>query len=272
MYHGFGRESFRRLTMEIKNEERFTGKANVYKRFRASYPKQLIDYLYTLAGFRKDSIIADIGSGTGIFGRYLLDKGSHVICVEPNDDMRLIFEKEMRDIAEAKKFSSVNASAENTGLKEKSIDFITTAQAFHWFDRQKFKIECRRILKDSGKVVLVWNLRDYEHEIVKKDYIIRKKFSVGDAKGLSSGEKSLNEFSDFFTDNICEELTFRNDLYLEREDYIGMNLSRSYAPVKEKNLEKYNGFVMALGNLFDEFSSSRILCYPHITKGHIGRV
>jgi SAM-dependent methyltransferase len=255
--------------MESKNEKRFTDKAGIYQQYRASYPKELIEYLYTAGGLKKNSVIADIGSGTGIFSRLLLERGNHVFCVEPNDNMRLVAERELRNVVG---FNSVNASAENTGLKEKSVNFITTAQAFHWFDRQKFRLECRRILKDGGKVVLIWNIRDYEHDIVKKDFAIRKKYSVGDAKGLSSDKKSLNEYAGFFLNDECEGLTFANDLILERDDYIGMNLSRSYAPTKDKDPEKYSGLFAELSDLFDEYSNNGVLIYPHTTKCYIGGV
>ena len=49
------------------NEDKFTGKAGLYKMFRPSYPKEFLDYLFSQVGFSKDSIIADIGAGTGIF-------------------------------------------------------------------------------------------------------------------------------------------------------------------------------------------------------------
>jgi len=258
--------------MENINAGRFTDIADIYQQFRASYPKELVEYLYTVAGFAKNSVIADIGSGTGIFSRCLLERGSRVFCVEPNDDMRLIAEKELRDEAGFKRFISVKALAENTGLEKNSIDFITTAQAFHWFDRHKFKQECQRILKAGGKVVLIWNIRDQEHEAVKRDYIIRQKYSVGDAQGLGEGGGPPQDCADFFLGGVCEELTFRNDLLLGREAYIGMNLSRSYAPGKEKYPEKYHGFVLELGNLFDEYSVDGVLSYPHITKVFIGRV
>jgi Methylase involved in ubiquinone/menaquinone biosynthesis len=83
-----------------------------------------------------------------------------------------------KDLSVFKNFVSVNAPAENTGLQDKSVDFITVVQAIHWFDRQMFKSECQRILKPAGKVVLVWNERDYENEIIKKDYIIRAKYAI----------------------------------------------------------------------------------------------
>jgi ubiquinone/menaquinone biosynthesis C-methylase UbiE len=171
--------------MELKNEERFSNKADLYKKFRPTYPKELIDYLYSQVGFNQESIIADIGSGTGIFSRLLIEQGSFVYCVEPNEDMRRTAEK---DLSEFENFVSVNAPAENTGLQDVSVDFITVAQAIHWFDRQAFKSECRRILKPGGKVVLIWNERDYENEIIKKEYFIRAKYAV-ETNGLSRGCK-----------------------------------------------------------------------------------
>ena len=167
------------------NEEKFTGKADIYKKFRSSYPRELIEYLYSEMGFCKASVIADIGSGTGIFSRLLLEKGSQVYCVEPNDDMRRVAENDLGDIDGFKNFISIKAPAENSGLQEGSIDFVTSAQAFHWFDIGLFKSECRRILKSDGKVVLVWNIRDYESELIKKDYILRKKYCTN-TKGLET--------------------------------------------------------------------------------------
>jgi len=90
--------------MELKNEERFSNKADIYKKYRPSYPKELIDYLYSQVGFRQDSIIADIGSGTGILSCLLLERGSLVYCVEPNADMRKVAEK---DLSGFKNFTSI---------------------------------------------------------------------------------------------------------------------------------------------------------------------
>ena len=51
-------------------------------------------------------------------------------------------------------FVSVKATAENTTLADKSVDVVTAAQSFHWFDADAFKRECKRILKPGGKAVL----------------------------------------------------------------------------------------------------------------------
>jgi len=251
------------------NEERFTGKADIYKKYRPTYPKELIEYLYSQVGFSQNSVIADIGSGTGIFSRLLLERESTVYCVEPNEDMRQTAEK---DLSEFENFISVNGNDKSTGLQNKSVDFITVAQAFHWFDRQAFKLECQRILKDGGKVVIIWNERDYEREIVQKDYAIRGKYAVGDKKGLGANQGPRKGWIDFFVGGVCEYKTFPNDLILNRETYIGMNLTRSYSPKEEQEPEKYYGFVKEMNELFDVYSVNGILNYPHFTEIYVGNV
>lgn len=226
--------------------------------------------MYSEIGFCKDSVIADIGSGTGIFSRLLLEKGSHVYCIEPNDDMRRVAENDLRDTNGYRKYISIKAPAENSGLQEGSIDFVTSAQAFHWFDMDLFKSECRRILKSDGKVVLVWNIRDYESELIKKDYFLRKKYCLN-TKGL--GKTDIPEdLWNFFLDNAYEERTFRNDLMIDRETYIGMNLSRSYSPSEDKHPDKYHGLVRELGELFDEYNLDGIISFPQFTKSYIGKI
>ena len=176
------------------NEERFTGKAELYKKYRPSYPQELFDYLYSDLGFSKESVIADIGAGTGIFTRLLLGRGSKVYAVEPNDDMR---ETSKKDLAGFKNFVSVNTSAENTGLDEASVDFITVAQAFHWFNEQLFKKECQRLMRPGGKVVLVWNSKEHDAEIIRKNDEITLKY-CGDTGGFQQRGGVPEDYKDFF--------------------------------------------------------------------------
>jgi len=251
------------------SKERFTGKADLYKKFRPSYPKEFIDYLYSQVGFNQDSAVADIGSGTGIFSRLLLERGSKVYCIEPNEDMR---RTAIQDLSGFANFIPVSAPAENTGLQDNSVDFVTAAQAFHWFDRQAFKSECQRILKPGGKVVLVWNTRDYEIEIIKKDYIIREKYAI-DKKGLGTdGGPRKAYIDDFFLNNTYESKNFENNLQYDRESWIGRNLSASYAPKIEAKPEQYHEFIRELGDLFDEYSVNGIMEFPQFTQSYVGRV
>ncbi len=118
----------------MKTTGNFTDKADIYAKYRPSYPNEYIDYLFSANQLNSDRIVADIGSGTGIFSHQLLERGLHVIGVEPNNDMRNVAEQSLNIHS---RFISINATAENTTLKENSVDLVTVAQAFHWFDKKK---------------------------------------------------------------------------------------------------------------------------------------
>nr|WP_307989435.1 class I SAM-dependent methyltransferase [uncultured Niameybacter sp.] len=227
-----------------------------------------IDYLYSTAGLTKDSIIADVGAGTGILTEQLLLKGSKVFAVEPNDNMRHMAEENLQKFTA---FASVSGTAENTKLLDKSVDFITVAQAFHWFDKQAFKKECQRILKPNGKVILVWNSRDEKSELIQLNQEINKKYCT-DFKGFSGGISGMienNAFDDFFTGEF-EVCIFDNPLYFDENGFIGRNLSSSYAP-KEHD-DKYNAYVLELKALFEAYNKNGILKMPIFTRSYIGIV
>jgi len=252
------------------NEEKFTGKAELYKKFRPGYPKELIDYLYSEVGFSEKSVIVDIGAGTGIFTRLLLERGSKVYAIEPNNDMRTIAKK---DLSGYERFISLDSSAENTQLDDAIADFITVAQAFHYFDRGRFKRECQRLLKPGGKVIIIWNDvgSGKESELIRKNGDIIAKYRIHDKSGQQRSG-NLHEFSDFFANGIYENKIFDNDFHESRDNFIGGNLSASYAPREDYEPEKYHGFVKELNELFDEYSVDSVLHFPQITKSYTGIV
>ena len=79
-----------------KNIERFSHTVDYYSKYRPTYPKSLIDFLINKQVITKNSIIADIGSGTGIFTRCLLETGATVFAVEPNQAMRIAGENYLK--------------------------------------------------------------------------------------------------------------------------------------------------------------------------------
>ena len=250
------------------NEERFTGKSKAYSKFRPSYPKEFLNYLYSEVGFSEKSVVADIGSGTGIFTKQLLKKGSTVFAVEPNEDMRKTAEE---DLKEYSGFFSIPASAENTGLENSSVDFVTVAQAFHWFDTQKFKTECKRILKPQGKIILVWNSRNDDSVITKENEKIDIEFCKN-FKGYSggiSGPLQREKIAQFF-DNKFELKVFENPLVYDRDGFIGRNLSSSYAP--KGGEENYEEYISALSDMFDKFSTNGVIEYPFYTQSYVGNL
>lgn len=248
----------------MDNTKKFTGRAEDYISGRPDYSKSLISYLYNECGFSEKSVIADIGSGTGKFSRQLLEKGSTVICVEPNDDMRLAAEKLL---SEFDGFHSVNANSESTGLKPQSIDFVTTAQAFHWFDAEKFKNECKRILKPGGLVVIVYNTRDMQSEFNRRTYDIYKKYCPN-FKGFHAGIKDGDKcFSEFFDDKY-KTVTIPNPILFTKKKFISRSLSGSYS-LKPGDAD-FKFYVYELENLFDSLSSKGEVIMDNNTVAYIG--
>ena len=256
--------------MTFKNEDKFTRKAGIYDKYISSYPAELIDYLYSKIGFSKDSVIADIGSGTGKFSRLLLDKGSTVYCVEPNDDMRQIAENELGSNAGYKDFISINATAEYTGLPEKSIDFITAAMSFHWFNRTKFNIECRRILKENGNVVFVYIIPE-KNDFIEKTLAIFDKYRIDPKKPYVTGEPP-EDICGFFKNGTCDVMDFRHDALFTRENFIGMILSKAYSPTKEENPSEYHALIKELSILFDGNNIDGFIKDPKSIRSYIGQI
>lgn len=251
----------------MDNTKKFNNKADKYSSGRPSYPKELIKTLYDMYGFNKSSVIADIGSGTGILTRQLLEMGSEVYAVEPNENMR---KKAKAELARIEKFHSVNATAENTALIDRSVDHITVAQAFHWFDTALFKKECNRILRERGNVVLIWNTRDIDAEINKVQSRVFEKY-CRDFNGFSGGMKRGDDRIKVFFD-VCgyDVLEFKNPILYDRDRYISRCLSSSYSLMEgDENFDRY---MIELNMLFDRFSESGILTIPNNTIAYIGKI
>lgn len=250
------------------NENKFDGMGKIYAQFRPSYPQEFIDYLFSHVGVNTESIIADIGSGTGILTKQLLQKGATVYAVEPNIDMRKVAEADLLSYAN---FSSIEGTDAKTTLPDKSIDYVTVAQAFHWFDPRAFKKECKRILIPSGKVILVWNSRDEKSDLVQENDRINKKYCPN-FKGFSGGMRGAtyeDDFSDFFSEEY-EVRVFENPLKFDEQGFVGRNLSASYA-LKETDRD-YNDYVAELKTLYEKYRIGNSIMMPNLTRCYVGMV
>src|SRR5215211_465185 len=136
--------------------QRFTGRVESYARYRPSYPQAVLDLLAAECGLTSASVVADVGSGTGLLSELFLENSNRVLGIEPNEEMRAAGERLLRDYP---RFTSVAGTAEATTLDDACVDFVAAGQAFHWFDPERARTEFARILEPTGWVVLIWNLR-----------------------------------------------------------------------------------------------------------------
>lgn len=248
------------------NEKKFDAKGSIYVKGRPTYPEQIFEYLIKTNVIKEDATVADIGSGTGIFTLQISPFVNKTFAIEPNDDMRDKAELLYKDFSN---IVSVNGTAEATTLENDCVDLITVAQAFHWFERKSFKLECQRILKENGKVFLVWNDRDTSSEIIKDNFEVNKKF-CSNFKGSSNGiDFSKDGFKDFFEGEF-ELVEFKNHLTYDKDTLISRNLSSSYAPKTTDDC--YDEYVKAISEVFDKHSENGIVNYPYITRCYIGKV
>ena len=247
----------------MDNTTKFTGKSAVYAAGRPGYAEELFGCLEKRLYWNSGTVFADIGSGTGKFTKQLLDRGYTVYAVEPNADMRRTAEELLADHAG---FVSVNGCDAATGLADGSVDCVTAAQAFHWFDADAFAAECRRILKPDGTVVLVYNNRDAETDVIRENMDICRTYCPGFVS-FSHGLDTV-DLDGFFRGGY-ETVRFANDLFYDCDTLIKRMLSASYG-LRESD-DGYGGFIDALTGLFERYAENGRLRIPNHTLAYFGK-
>jgi len=245
---------------------RFSDRVENYVRYRPGYPPAVIDLLRTECGLRPDHIVADIASGTGLFTQLLLENGNSVFAVEPNAEMREMGDHEM---GYHSRLLSVAGSAEDTTLSPGSMDFVTAAQAAHWFDLARARKEFVRILKPGGWCVLLWNerrtdttpfLREYEQMLL--DY-------GTDYKEVRH-ERTTAVIHGFFEPSSCREHIFDMRQMFDYEGTAGRLLSSSYVPLAGHR--NYAPMMKELGRIFRAHAERGMVEFEYNTRVYYGHL
>jgi SAM-dependent methyltransferase len=244
--------------------ERFSDRAETYAKYRPGYPDDVVRFLGTFLA--PPATAADIGSGTGILTRQLLNNNYDLYAVEPNEAMRKEAE---RTLSGHPSFRSVCGTAEATTLPDRSIDLITCAQAFHWFDRVKTKVEFSRILKINGITAILWNERGEDASPVNQAYDKLLKEMAPDYQNVSHRRVTTEEIRTFFAPGEVGLRTFANYQVLDREAFIGRLISSSYVP--NVGQAGHQEIIAAAEKIFDARHVGGEIRFDYETKIYVGR-
>ena len=162
----------------------FSKLANNYKKYRPSYNKHIVKAIVNATNKKPGTInAADIGAGTGIFTKCLIDAGiKRVLAVEPNENMRSAGTDFL-----GTRVNFLDGCAENTTLEDGKFDLITMASSFHWTDNKRALTEFDRILKPNGVFAAVWNPRLTKRSMIESrvQNLLENKYQI--TTRISSG-------------------------------------------------------------------------------------
>jgi len=246
---------------------RFSSRVDDYVRFRPGYPPELLALLRDRCGLARNSVVADAGSGTGIFTRLLLENGYQVYAVEPNAAMRKAAEAALAGFPG---FRSVAATAEDTGLPGNSVDLITAAQAAHWFDIPRVKIEFRRILKPGGWLALTWNIRRTDSTAFLREYEALLQRRGTDYGVVNARQGSDERVREIFAPAAFEQHTLASEQQFDCEGFIGRALSSSYTP--QPGHPDYGPLTRELRDLFERRQQDGLVTFEYDTRLFLGQM
>jgi SAM-dependent methyltransferase len=252
--------------MTISPTARFSDRVENYIRYRPGYPPEVLDLLRSECGLQSSHIVADIASGSGMFTRLLLENGNSVFAVEPNAEMR---ESGVHQMESYKRLVSVAGTAEETTLGAASVDFVTAAQAAHWFDLPRARAEFVRILRPGGWCVPIWNerltsstafLREYEQLLL----------TYGTDYEEVRHEKTTAMIDDFFAPAPCEERVFSLRQLFDYVGVVGRLLSSSYAPLEGH--PKYAPMMQEVQRIFHAHAVEGKVEFEYKTRVYYGHL
>jgi SAM-dependent methyltransferase len=245
---------------------RFSGRGRYYSRGRPGYPPGILTFLGSHSDFTRDSVVADIGSGTGKLSELFLANGNVVYGVEPNEDMRLEAE---RILSREARFHSVVGTAEKTDLGNGSVDLVTAGQSFHWFDPPRAKEEFARILRPPGFVLLVWNTRKTAKGTFGHDYENLLERHRSRLKGWSSSRDEIRQVTRFFGSHEMVRESLENSQDLDYRQMLARVRSASYMPRRGPNYAKVKKVAKSL---FERYEHQGRVTMSYTTDLYFGRI
>lgn len=225
----------------------------------------MLGVLREQCGLDGASVVADIGSGTGLLAEMFLDNGNPVFGVEPNPEMREAGERLLDGYAG---FTSVPGAAEATRLPDESVDLVTAGQAFHWFHVGEARREFARILRPGGWVALIWNERRTSSTPFLAEYERLLGTYGTDYEAVARKHADEDSLERFFSPRGFGLRTLENAQVFDLEGLRGRLLSSSYVP--ERGHPDHEPMLEELGELFRVHQAGGAVTVEYDTRVYYG--
>jgi SAM-dependent methyltransferase len=252
---------------DLKSTERFSNRVDDYVRYRPTYPAALLNWLNDTQGVKPDWRVVDVGAGTGISSKMFLDAGHPVIAVEPNADMR---SAAITWLGGNPRFRAVDGRADATTLDNASVDLVSVAQAFHWFDPAHTHREFHRILRKGGLAAIYWNSRRLTGTPFLVGYEDLLQTYGTDYTSVAERYADEPRMREWFGAGWRDTAQFEHCQLLDFAALRGRLMSSSYAP-KEGHPNHFP-MIEALHRLFDACQVNGKISFDYDTRVYLGEV
>ena len=239
----------------------FGNAAQTYARGRPEYPGEVLTWLRQNFDLGPSKTAIDLGAGTGKFTKLLIQTQATVIAVEPVEAMRTEL------VAALPRILVLAGTAQAMNLKDAGSDAVLCAQAFHWFANDAALTEIHRVLKPSGKLGLIWNVRDESVDWVAAITQIITPYE-GDAPRYYKGE-----WRRAFTGRLFSDLTEACFAYQHvgspQQVILDRILSVSFiAALPESERSKVAQKISALISSHPELKGREVVAFPYQTHAY----
>ncbi len=207
--------------MEIHHSARgFDTAADEYERGRPGYPDEAVRWLIETLDLRPGRDVLDLAAGTGKLTALLVGSGAHVVAVEPVDGMRRWLNRVLpaQDI--------FVGTAEQLPFGDESLDAVTVAQAFHWFDGERALAEIHRVTRPGSRLAVIYNRRPLDDPLQASLESLMSQYR-GDTPGQRSG-RWREAFQSTRLWKPCDEFEVRHSTRGSEEDVIARIASVSF--------------------------------------------
>ena len=239
----------------------FADGADTYAASRPAYPGEALDWLRDRMGIGPDSRVVEVGAGTGLFTRLLVETGATILATDPVAEMLAHLASSAPGVATA------IATAEALPVAAESVDAVICATAFHWFATPQTLAEFRRILRPGGTLGLIWNVRDIEMPWVRRLSEITDRYQDDAPRQKSQAWRSVFPAPGF---SPLHETTMRYDhVGTAEEVIIGRTLSTSFIAALPSNrrtalIEEIRAMIAAT----PELAGRHKVRFPYVTRGY----